>query len=70
MREKYLDAVCGIMIVWMIVGHIINSCGLIESRFYVLGNHMLPFFMPWFFFKSGMLYKGKVDFLTLMKRGG
>lgn len=54
----------------MITGHIINSCGLIESRFYVLGNHTLPFFMPWFFFKSGMLYKGKVDFSTLLMRGG
>ena len=58
-RYRYIDVICGIMIVWMILGHIASACNLKESWFYITGNHLLPFFMPWFFYKSGMLYKHK-----------
>lgn len=67
-RKDYLDVVCGIMISWMILGHIIANCDLKESMFYTIGNRLFPFFMPWFFFKSGMFYKQK-DSIRVLKRG-
>ena len=50
-RVGYIDTVAGIMIIWMILGH---------CRFHA--NYSLPFFkylgfyMPWFFYKSGMFF--------------
>lgn len=57
-RDTYLDAVGGIMILYMIYGHI---CLWTELRQLEVFSRLLFFFMPWFFFKSGMFYrKGSV----------
>lgn len=53
-RKQYIDVIAGIMIAWMILGH---------CRFFA--NTTLPFFkflgfyMPWFFYKSGMFFTAK-----------
>lgn len=55
-RDKALDCVCGILIIHMILGHIFQWSRLTGSYFYQCMN-LLYFFMPWFFFKSGLFYK-------------
>ena len=50
-REKYVDVVAGIMIAWMILGHCIHF-----SHFGLSFYKYLSFFMPWFFYKSGMFF--------------
>lgn len=53
-RMRHIDAVAGIMIIWMILGH---------CRFF--SHHQLPFpnylgfYMPWFFYKSSFFFKPK-----------
>lgn len=51
-RLSYIDNVAGIMILWMILGH----CSLF-SGFCVPGYSILGFYMPWFFYKSGMFFQ-------------
>lgn len=51
-RLSYIDNVAGIMIPWMILGH----CSLF-SGFGIPGYSILSFYMPWFFYKSGMFFK-------------
>lgn len=52
-RLKYLDIASGIMIIWLLLFHAVypmigeNICGKIPY---------LYFFMPWFFYKSGMMF--------------
>ena len=60
-RTDYLDVVCGLMIIWMMIGHMISNCDLKDTSFYIIGNRLFPFFMPWFFFKSGMFYKERTN---------
>ena len=60
-RVEYIDAVAGVMIAWMILGH---------CRYF--SNTTLPFFkflgfyMPWFFYKSGMFFTTKSS-MNLLK---
>ena len=55
-RIAYIDIGSGIMITWMIICHALNPMwgNEINSHF-----PWLFFFMPWFFYKSGCLYKEK-----------
>lgn len=54
-RKEYIDAIAGLMILWMIVGHSQQIAG------HEFGYpNILFFFMPWFYYKSGMLSKPKV----------
>ncbi len=61
-RDEYIDTVAGFMILWMIFLHIqkLSNFDLIPSRYVPF----LPFFMMWFFYKSGMYHK-VLDFKTL-----
>ena len=52
-RDNYIDAVCGLLIIWMIIGHAIGNYELKDTHMYTNGNHLFPFFMPWFFYKAG-----------------
>jgi fucose 4-O-acetylase-like acetyltransferase len=61
-REKYVDVVAGIMISWMILGH----CNYF-SHFGLSFYKYLGFFMPWFFYKSGMFFSVKDQTLLLKK---
>ena len=49
----------GAMIIYMIFGHIISWCSLTDSTEYIWLDRLLFYFMPWFFFKSGMFNKGQ-----------
>lgn len=57
-RDSCLDCVAGILIIYMISIHIFQWSGMnnILSSYWMLP---LSFFMFWFFYKSGMLYKDK-----------
>lgn len=53
-RLSYIDAVAGLMIGWMILGHCSYFSHYSLSFFKYLG-----FYMPWFFYKSGMFFSPK-----------
>lgn len=52
-RDNTLDIVAGILIIRMIFGHYMVMCHLKDSILYESLN-LLFFYMPWFFYKSGM----------------
>ena len=56
-REKSLDAVCGVLIIHMIVGHAFDWSHITDGVFIEWSNRFLFFFMAWFYFKSGMFHK-------------
>lgn len=65
-RVQYIDFAAGIMISWMISFHALYP--MLENR--VLSViPFLYFFMPWFFFKSGMFFRptDKIKSLPLLK---
>ena len=61
-RENYIDVIAGVMIAWMVMGHCISF-----SHFKLPFYKFLSFYMPWFFYKSGMLFKSKESRLQLKK---
>ena len=56
-RDNSLDIISGIMITWMVVYHIFMWAGLTGHPIYKIPLQWLFFFMPWFYFKSGMHQK-------------
>ena len=50
-RDKNIDAVAGLMIIVMVIGHCVATGYL--KIFITLFN----FYMPWFYYKSGMFYR-------------
>lgn len=54
-RVKWIDFLSGIMIIWMILYHIFIFTGNKQSLACEELYKIFFFFMPWFFFKSGML---------------
>lgn len=46
-RTEYIDLAAGIMLAWMILGHIASHASY-KSDFLIIGKY-LSFFMPWFF---------------------
>ena len=60
-RNTSLDLISGVMILWMVVYHIFMWSNLKGSRLYQLLLQWLFFFMPWFYFKSGMYFKKNID---------
>lgn len=55
MRNNSLDNINGVLITFMFFYHVVGFAGLSED-FYIITN-IFSFFMPWFFFKSGMFFK-------------
>lgn len=60
MRQRlyYLDNVCGIMIFQVILGHQVGMCGYHNAACDYISK-ILSFFMFWFFFKGGMMFRDK-----------
>ena len=56
-RRKDLDIVSGIMIIYMVYGHMVTILGF-ENPCALLWR-LLFCFMPWFYYKSGMFFKSK-----------
>lgn len=55
-RDESLDLVCGILVIHMIWGHIALATDAASPL-----RMVLSFFMPWFYFKSGMFFKHNAD---------
>lgn len=58
-RSKYLDNICGLLIIHMIFTyHLVIFCKFqVPPAVFVFIGQVFCFFMTWFFFKSGMFYK-------------
>lgn len=56
-RNKALDCACGCMIIIMILHHIFIRSHLNNTIEYYYYSNLTTFFMPWFFYKSGMFFK-------------
>ncbi|WP_299778184.1 acyltransferase family protein [uncultured Formosa sp.] len=56
-RDKSLDIISGIMIIWMVILHAFQWGDLTESIIYIFLLKCLYFFMSWFYFKTGFLHK-------------
>lgn len=63
-RKQDIDAVAGLMILWMVIGHLRQVCGYEWQS-----PNILYFFMPWFYYKAGMLWKDG-DVRNVANRGG
>ena len=57
-RTDWIDCIAGVLIIRMILGHYISYAGLKTSPMFSALD-LLFFYMPWFFYKSGMFYKEK-----------
>lgn len=55
-RRKDIDAIAGLMILWMVFGHLQQVCGT-QLQY----PNLLFFFMPWFYYKSGMLFENTFE---------
>lgn len=56
-RVAHIDMAAGIMILWMMLGHInAKQIFLSTPDIYVFLSNFFFFFMPWFFYKSGMFF--------------
>lgn len=62
-RVAYIDAVAGIMIIWMILCHVAYFSHISLPSFI----KYLGFYMPWFFYKSGMFFSKKNQVILLRK---
>lgn len=56
-RNESIDSAAGIMIFYMVFTHVCQHYHLDNSHFYMIMEHLLYFFMPWFFLKAGMFFK-------------
>lgn len=56
-RDSSLDAIGGLFIIYMIIGHAFQWSSTTKDLFYKWSGYFLPMFLSWFFFKSGMFYK-------------
>ena len=56
-RNNSLDVISGILIIWMLFYHVFQKSGMTSSPIYVYALRCLYFFLPWFFYKSGMFHK-------------
>lgn len=55
-RTDWIDCIAGVLIIRMILGHYISYAGLKTSPMFSALD-LLFFYMPWFFYKSGMFYR-------------
>ena len=56
-RDFAVDAIAGLLIVYMILVHLLQQVGIYSGKvlYYM---QFLNFYIPWFFYKSGMFYHG------------
>ena len=67
-RVDSIDMASGILIIWMVIGHVGVWLFNAPQAYWFL-NRFLFFFMPWFFYKSGLFFtiKEKPGFYGLKK---
>jgi fucose 4-O-acetylase-like acetyltransferase len=73
-RDRSLDILSGIFIIYMIISHILQMNNLTGTSLYTISTRILFPFMAFFFWKSGWFYKDikvqvlvKKDFRKLLK---
>ena len=66
-RDHSLDALGGLLIIFVIFRHCLCADGTIDSTLEGLCYYPLLFYMAWFFFKGGMFYHGKSLSQTIVK---
>jgi hypothetical protein len=58
LRTTYLDNLSGVLIVYCVFFyHLPAFVETVDKSFFIILSRVLGFFIAWFFFKSGMLYK-------------
>lgn len=62
-RDVQIDVISGIFIIYMVYYHICQYCG----RASIL-HPVFFFFMPWFFYKSGMYFKHNSNYAEMLKK--
>lgn len=62
-RDVHIDLLSGVFIIYMIYYHICQHCEQISIL-----HHILFYFMPWFFYKSGMYFKHNINYLEALKK--
>ena len=68
-RCIYLDVISGLMIIFMItIIHITDWVHLNNHPIYQDGIKILPFFLSWFFYKSGMFFLMPSDYHEYVKK--
>lgn len=69
MRQQYLDNLTGLLIIQMIfLCHVrIIAVGITDDSFLYHIQYFLVFFMPWFFYKSGMFYTHREETRAFIK---
>ena len=55
-RNNAIDVISGVFILEIIFDHILTNAGYNQSSYKYM-MQILPAFMPWFFFKAGIMYK-------------
>jgi fucose 4-O-acetylase-like acetyltransferase len=68
-RDNSIDVIAGILLIHMVLGHVFQFAKLTDCRFYHWMD-VLFFFMPWFFFKSGMFFNKNKKVVDVMILGG
>lgn len=56
-RDESLDSLQGLLIVYMIMVHSFQWANIKGDSFNEVASYVMFFFMPWFFYKSGMFHK-------------
>ena len=68
-RNDTFDKISGILILWMIIYHGLRRGQLIDTYIYNVLLKMFFFFIPWFFFKTGMFLKENQIFRKIFLKG-
>lgn len=58
-RVRYMDLAGGILIIWVMVYHALSMCRVFKPIDPRVVLPWLTFSMPWFYYKSGQLFKGR-----------
>ena len=66
-RLFHLDVVCGLLIIYMIAYHCSQWAHVTDCSIAHVGSRLFFFFMPWFFFKSGMFLNPNKETLAVIK---
>ena len=67
MRKNYLDAAAGFLIIQIIIGHILQLC--YKWDYMDLWIRIFCFYMPFWYFKSGMFAKTNMDYKNCIRKG-
>ena len=68
-RNYGIDVIAGILIIWMVTSHYLTFFGVQKDDYSATRflQNALYFFMPWFYFKSGMFYRRETKTNMLRK---